>query len=86
LEKATGETWTVEHVATADEVAAGKTMLESGNAFGVFKLVQASFWGKLPGMRQNFEVDEKEDLVNDMLGINKKSVQAVVKQVLVEQA
>lgn len=82
LEQATGQAWEIEHISTAADIAAGREQIASGNPFGMFKLVQASAWGNLPGLRQNFEVDEKEALANDVLGIQPTKIDVIVRDVV----
>ena len=86
LEKATDQVWEVEHISTADDIAAGQEQIVSGNPFGMFKLVQASCWGNLPGLRQNFEVDERAALANDVLGIAPMGIDDIVREVVASQA
>lgn len=82
LEKATDQAWEVEHIKTADEVAAGREQIASGNPFGMYLLAKASCWGNLPGLNQNFEEDEAEALANDLLGIRPTGIDAVVGEVV----
>lgn len=86
LENATGQAWEVEPIDTATDVAAGQELLAAGNFFGAFKLVQANFWGNLPKMGQNFEADEPQGLVNEVLDIEQKRLDDIVKDVLASQA
>jgi hypothetical protein len=82
LEHATATTWTVNHTTTTEQIDAAQDALAKGNFAGAFALVKAAFWSNLPGLRQYFEVDEKERLMNDVLGVESESLQETVKRVL----
>jgi hypothetical protein len=82
LEKATATKWTVKHSTSEEQINAAREALGRGEFSGAFTLVKASCWSNLPGLRQHFEVDEKEKLLNDVLGVKSESVQETVERVL----
>lgn len=63
----TGQEWAVEHVKTDEQIAEAKEMIAKGDFTGMFALVQAATWGRVPGLRANYSVDEK--LANDLLDL-----------------
>lgn len=82
LEKATSTKWAVKNTTSKEKVDAAMAALASGEFAGAFELVKASTWSNLPGLHQNFEADEKERLLNDVLGVKSESVQETVERVL----
>lgn len=86
MEKATDQAWEVEHLKTAEEVAAGREQIASGNLFGMYLLAKASCWGNLPRLQQNFEEDEVAALANDLLGIRPTGIDDIVRDVVAAQA
>lgn len=63
----TGQEWAVEHVKTDEQIAEAREMVAKGDFTGMFTLVQAATWGRVPGLRANYSVDEK--LANTLLGL-----------------
>jgi hypothetical protein len=82
MEKATSTKWTVTHTTSKEQIDAAKEALGKGDFSGGFTLVKASSWSNLPELHQHFEVDEKERLLNDVLGVTTESVQDTVERVL----
>jgi hypothetical protein len=82
LEKATSTKWTVTHTTSKEQVDAAREALGKGEFSGAFALVKASCWSNLPGLHLHFEADEKERLLNDVLGVKTESVQETVERVL----
>jgi len=82
LEKSTSTKWTVTHTTSKEQVDGGVEALKNGNFAGAFSLVKASSWGNLPGLNVHFETDEKERLLNDVLGVKTETVQETVERVL----
>ncbi|KIW86775.1 uncharacterized protein Z519_12561 [Cladophialophora bantiana CBS 173.52] len=80
LEAQTGKKWAVEDVETEEEIAKGKKMVSEGDFTGIFKLVRASAWGDVPGIRSNYAVAEK--LANSILGVPHGDLDETVKIVL----
>lgn len=83
LEHSTATTWAVKHTTSAVEIDAAGKALAQGDFAGAFTLVKASCWSNVPGLRQHFEVAEKERLVNDVLGVERESLQETVQRVLI---
>lgn len=83
LEKATSTKWEVTRVSTAEQLRGAKEALGKGDFSGAFTLVKATCWSNLPGLKQHFEVDEKERLSNGLLGLSGNvSVQVTVERVV----
>jgi hypothetical protein len=80
LQKQTGEKWIVEQVSTDEQVAKGRQLVSEGNFTGMFALVQASGYGKVPGIRSNYATDEK--LSNVLLGLSDGNLDETIKNVL----
>ena len=80
MQEATGKTWDVTRTTTDVEVETGKEMIANGNMTGNFALVLASTYGKIEGLRANYEMDEV--LGNEMLGLETESVAATIAAVL----
>jgi hypothetical protein len=82
LEKATSAKWTVNRKSTQARLDEAKEALGKGDMSGGFTMVKTTCWGNIPGLQQHFEVDEKERLANELLGIERASVQETVDRVL----
>ncbi|KAF1808580.1 NAD(P)-binding protein [Eremomyces bilateralis CBS 781.70] len=82
LEHSTATTWAVKHTTSTEQIDAAREMLAKGDFAGGFTLVKASCWSNVPGLRQHFEVAEKERLMNDVLGVESESLQETVERVL----
>jgi hypothetical protein len=83
LEKATSAKWEVTHVNTEQQVSGAQEALSQGDFSGAYTLVKASCWSNLPGLKQHFEVDEKERLANRLLGLKEgENVQDTVERVV----
>jgi hypothetical protein len=83
LEKATSTKWEVTHMSTEQLLGDAKGALAKGDFTGALTLVKATCWSNLPGLKQHFEVDEKENFANELLGLNgEQSVQDVVDKVV----
>lgn len=82
LENATSTKWTVNRTTSKEQVNAAQEALSRGEFSGAFALVKASIWSNMPGLRQHFEVAEKERLLNDVLGVKSEGVQETVERVL----
>ena len=74
--------WSSEKVTTEDQIEAAQKGLAVGDYAAAVKLVQASAFGNLPNMKQNFEADEKERLVNGLLDMPKRDIAAIVKEAM----
>ncbi|KPI36717.1 uncharacterized protein AB675_10071 [Cyphellophora attinorum] len=85
LEGQTRQKWNVEPVTTEDEVAKAQKALATGDYAAAVRLAQATAFSNLPNMQQDFDADEKDRVVNDLLGIEMKSVAAVVEEVLTSE-
>jgi hypothetical protein len=83
LEKATSAKWDVTRVTTQEQLDTARELLGKGDASGAFTIVKGTCWGNLPGLRQHYEIDEKERFADDVLGIGGVSVQETVDGVLV---
>lgn len=83
LEKATSSKWGLSRLTTSEQVDGAQEALAKGQFSGALTLVKATCWSNLPGLKQHFEVDEKENLANDVLDLGGgKSVQDVVDKVV----
>lgn len=83
LEKATRSEWTVTRVTTEQQLSDAQEALGKGDFSGAFTLVKATCWSNLPGLKQHYEVDEKERLMNEFLGANGvESVEKTVERVV----
>ena len=83
LEKATSTKWKVTRVSTEQQLSGAKEALGKGDMTGAYTLVKATTWSNLPGLKQHYEVDEKERLANGLLGLKgEESVQAAVERVV----
>jgi hypothetical protein len=82
LEKATSSKWNVTHVSTKEKLETAREQLTQGNFAGGFTIVKATVLGNVPGLQQHFEVDEKERLQNDILGVPRADLQKTVDDVL----
>jgi hypothetical protein len=83
LEKATTAEWKVNNVNTEQQLSSAQAALGSGDFNGAFTLVKATCWSNLPGLKQHFEVDEKELLANELLGLKgEESVQDTVDRIV----
>lgn len=82
LEKATSAEWEVTRVTTTEQLDGAKEAVARGDFSGALTLVKATCWSNLPGLKQHFEVDEKDKLLNDLLGLDGQSVQATVEKVV----
>jgi hypothetical protein len=83
LEKATSSKWEVTRVNTEEQLANAREALGKGDFSGAFTLVKATCWSNLPGLKQHFEVDEKNRLANELLGLKgEESVQETVERVV----
>jgi nucleoside-diphosphate-sugar epimerase len=82
LEDQTGQKWNVEVVTTKNEVAKAQEQLVKGDYVAAVRLAQATAFSNLPNMQQDFDVEEKDRVVNDLLGIQTKNVASIVKEVL----
>jgi hypothetical protein len=82
LEEATAAKWTVKHTTSAEQIDGAREALGKGDFSGAFSLVKAASWSNVPGLCQHFEVDEKEGLLNNVLGVESESLQETVKRVL----
>lgn len=80
LERQSGQKWSRTYVETNESVKIGRGKAAAGDFAGVFMLVQASAFGKVEGIRANYEVDE--ELANDVLGLKGTTVDKTVNSVL----
>jgi len=57
--------------------------LGQGDFTEAYTLVKATCWSNIPGLKQHFEVDEKERLVNSLLRLTgEENVQDTVERVV----
>jgi len=82
LEKVTSTKWTVKHTTSKEQIDMAREALVKGEFSGAYALVKASCWSNLLGLHQHFEIDEKERLLNDVLGVKRENVQETVERVL----
>lgn len=82
MEKVTSSKWDVKHIASKEHIEASQAALAKGNFLGALELVKAVCWSNFTGLHQHFEVDEKETLLNDVLGVKPETVQDTVEHVL----
>jgi len=83
VEKATSTKWEVTRVSTEQQLSGAKEALDKGDMTGAYTLVKATSWSNLPGLKQHFDVDEKERLFNELLGLKgEESLQATVERVV----
>lgn len=80
LEKVSGKEWSVEEVKTDEQIALGRDMVAQGDFTGMFKLVQASAWGRVAGIRSNYAVEE--ELANSLLNLPEGNLDDTVKRVM----
>ncbi|KAF2431991.1 NAD(P)-binding protein [Tothia fuscella] len=83
LEKVTATKWKINRVNTAQQVSAAQEALGKGDFTGALTLVKATCWSNTPGLKQHFEVDEKERLANGLLGLERgETVQDTIERVV----
>jgi hypothetical protein len=82
LERATSTTWTVKHATSEMQINEAKEALGRGDFSGAFTLVKAASWSNLPELSSHFEVDERDSLFNEVLGVKSESIQQTVSRVL----
>ena len=82
LEQATSSKFEVSHVSTGAQLDGAREALGKGDFSGAFTIVKATVLGNAPGLQQHFEVEEKDRLKNDILGIKKTTVQDTVDRIL----
>jgi hypothetical protein len=82
LEQATSTKWDVTRKTSDEQFHAAKEALGQGNMSGAFTIVKGTSLSNLPGLRQHLEVDEKERLANQLLGVDVASVPDTVNAVL----
>lgn len=79
LERA-DQKWTVTKVKTDEQIALGREKVSQGDFTGMFELVKASAWGKVEGIRSNYNVDE--ELANTILDLPIGDLDRTVRQLL----
>lgn len=84
LEKATSSKWDVTRVSTKEQLETAREQVSQGNFAGSFTIVKATVLGNLPGLQQHFEVDEKDRLQTEALGVPKADLQKTVERLLAE--
>lgn len=83
LEKATSAKWEVTRVTTEKQLSDAKAALGQGDLSGAYTLVKATIWSNAPGLKQHFEIDEKERLANELLGVTgEQNVQDAVERAI----
>ena len=80
LENHSDEKWSKTHLETDQTIEAAKEKAATGDFGAVFTLVQATTFGKVPGIRANYGADEM--LANDILGLEHTTVDETIKTVL----
>jgi hypothetical protein len=73
--------WETEQVSTEEQVAQGRQKVAEGDFTGIFALVRASAWGRIPKIKANYAVDEKK-LSNSLLGLPEGNLNETTKSVI----
>ncbi|KAE9375838.1 isoflavone reductase family protein-like protein [Stipitochalara longipes BDJ] len=81
LEKATGKSWEVERLSSADEISAGKEMLKNGNMMGIGAIVKSICFTK--GWGADFEGEDVEAM-SEVLGLEEEDLDEVVSKIVQE--
>ncbi|KIV99437.1 uncharacterized protein PV09_08868 [Verruconis gallopava] len=82
LEKATSAKWDVERKTTEQQLREARESLDKGDFAGAFTMVKATLLGNLPGLEQHYEVDVKDKLANDILGLTRASLEETVNRLV----
>lgn len=80
LESVTSSTWSVRNVKWADEIPAGRKLLQEGNRAGVVPLILSYFFR--PGMGADYVNDIEPD--NIVLGLPTRSIEDIVREAMLE--
>jgi hypothetical protein len=72
----------VRNVTSEGLVQAGGELMAKGDYSGLIMRGMVAMWGNLPGLRHNFEKDEK--LANEVLGIEGAELDQVMGRVLTD--
>jgi hypothetical protein len=82
IEKLTGREWNVRNVTSEELTKTGGELIAKGDYSGLVMRGMVAMWGELPGLRHNFEKDEK--LANELLGIKHAELDDVMTRVLID--